>query len=159
MISAFRAGVAALLGAIAVSSCRPSEEQASGRTSATADTTGGMAGMTGMARHPGMMSAAMMDSMHAHMSMLDTMSASKVKSMLPVHRQMVERMLSQMNSEMQSMKMPAGVPWTATADSVRRDLEQMSAMSGQELKSTMSAHHGRLMRLMQMHRDMTSPTR
>jgi hypothetical protein len=116
-------------------------------TAAKAD-TGAMAGMSGM------MSGAMMDSMHVHMSAMDTMSADGVKSMLPMHRQMMGNMLAQMNREMQDMKMTANPSWTALMDSVRQDLIRMPDMTAQQLKDFAAPHHGRVMRLMQGHRDM-----
>ena len=122
-----------------------------GKTAAAATRdTGGMAGMN-------MMNAqmtAMMDSMHMRMQMMDTASGEHMKSMLPMHRQMLANMLSQMSSEMRSMNMTADAAWTATADSIRQDLVRMPEMSAQELKRMMPAHHARVMRLMDMHRQM-----
>lgn len=129
--------------------CRPPDnETASTGQTTRADTTGGMAGMHGM------MSAGMMDSTHTHMHMMDTMSADHMKAMLPMHRQMVANMLSRMNQDMRSMNMPGDQAWNATADSLRQDLTRMPELSGQELKAMMPAHHARMTRLMQMHRDM-----
>lgn len=110
---------------------------------------GGMAGMQG-----GMMGAAMGDSIEAHMRMMDGMSAEQVKAMLSAHRQTVANLLSRMNAEMRSMNMPADAAWTATIDSVRQDLTHMPEMSGAELKALMPAHHARVTRLLQAHREM-----
>ena len=96
----------------------------------------------------------MMDSMQMQMRMMANMSADQMKSMLPKRRQMAANMLSQMNTQMRSMNMPANAAWTATIDSVRQDLVRLPEMSAQELKSAMPAHQARMMRLMQMHRDM-----
>ena len=115
-----------------------------------ADSAGGMAGMPGM----GGMMAGMMDSMQTHMRMMDTMSVNQMKTMLPMHRQMTANMLSRMNQEMRSMNMAADPAWTTTADSLRQDLTRMPELSAQQLKAMMPAHHARMMRLMQMHRDM-----
>jgi hypothetical protein len=119
------------------------------------DSSGGMTGMSGMAGMQGMMDGAMMDSMQTQMRMMDGMSASQMKAMLPMHRQMAANMLSQMNAQMKKMNMPANTAWTATMDSVRQDLVHFPELSAQELKSAMPAHHARMTRLMQMHRDMT----
>lgn len=113
-----------------------------------ADSTSGMSGMRGM------MGAAMMDSMHTHMRIMDTMSGDRMKEMLPMHRQMAANMLSQMNSEMRSMNMAAGSEWNATVDSIRQDLIRMPEMAAEELRAMMPGHHARLTRLMQMHGDM-----
>lgn len=115
------------------------------------------AAMTGMAGHAGMMSAAMMDSMHAHMSMMDTMSATSVKAIMPSHRRMVDSMLTRMSSDMRGMNITADAGWTATADSIRADLDRMATMDGSQLRSGTGAHHQRMMRLMQMHRGMMGP--
>ena len=84
------------------------------------------------------------------------MSASSMQAMLPMHRQRVGNMISQMSAEMRQMNMPADTAWNATLDSVREDLVAMPEMSGQQLRDMMPEHHTRLMRLMQMHRDMMS---
>jgi hypothetical protein len=124
------------------------------------DSVGGMAGMQGMAGMAGgMMGTGMMDSMQTHMRMMDTVSADHMKTMLPMHRQMVANMLSRMSTEMRSMSMPADPAWSATADSLRQDLAHMPEMSAAELKATMPAHHARMTRLMQMHRDMMARTK
>jgi hypothetical protein len=135
--------------------CRPSNNETASTgqagSSARADTAGGMAGMPGM---HGMMGAGMMDSMQTHMRMMDEMTADQIKAMLPKHRQMAANMLSRMNRDMRSMNMPGDQAWNATVDSIRQDLTRMPELSGQELKATMPAHHARMTRLMQMHRDM-----
>ena len=110
------------------------------------DSTGGMRGMQGMA---GM--SAMMDTMQVQMTQMMTGSGDQMKGLLPMHRQMVANMLSQMFSEMRSMNMPADAAWTALADSVRQDLVHLPDMSASELKAAMLAHAARVARLMEMH--------
>ena len=107
-----------------------------------------------MANMAGSMGTARMDSMQAHMQMMDTMSAGRMKEMLPAHRQQMANMLSQMNQEMRSMNMATDASWNATADSLRQDLTRMPDLTAEELKALMPAHRARMMRLMQMHRDM-----
>ena len=148
-----------LMAASTLSACRAGDEQPavadSPATATRADTAGGMGGM----RMSGMKGAGMMDSMHTHMGVMDTMSGDRMKQMLPMHRQMVANMLSQMNSEMRSMNMPANTAWTATVDSLRQDIVRMPDVSGPELKVMMPAHRARMTRLMQMHRDMMAKMR
>jgi len=115
-----------------------------------ADTTSGTTAM----QMPGIMNAASMDSMEAHMRMMDGMSGEQIKAMLATHRQMLANMVSQMNQEMRSMNMSADPQWTATADSLRQDLVHMPDMSAAELKRAMPAHHARVTRLLQLHRAM-----
>ena len=112
---------------------------------------GGMTGMQGM---QGMMSSATMDSMHAEMQKMEGMTADQMAAMLPTHRQMAANTLSKMTADMRSMNMPADAAWTATTDSVRQDLTRLPELSKEQLKQAMPAHHARMMRLMQMHRDM-----
>jgi len=88
------------------------------------------------------------------MRMMDTMSAARMKAMLPAHRQMAAKMLSGMSADMRGMNMTADAAWTATADSLRQDLVNMPEMSPAQLKSFMRAHHARMNRLTAMHRDM-----
>lgn len=138
----------------ALPACRAGDERSavadSPATATPADSAGGMGGM----RMGGMMGAGMMDSMQTHMGMMDTVSGDRMKEMLPMHRQMTANMLSQMNSEMQGINMPANPAWTATVDSLRQDLAWMPDVGGAELKAMMPAHHARMQRLMEMHRDM-----
>jgi hypothetical protein len=100
-----------------------------------------------------------MDSMAAHMHSMDSASVASVRAMLPMHRQMVANMIAQMSSEMRGMKMTAESRWTSLMDSVRSDLVHMPDMSPQQLKTFVPAHHGRLTRLMQLHRDMIAGRR
>jgi hypothetical protein len=116
------------------------------------DSSGAMAGMSGGTQRAA--NDAMMDMMQTEMLRMDGMSASQLKAVLPAHRQMAANMLSRMSTEMRSMNMPASAAWTATTDSVRQDLVHLPELSAQELKSAMPAHHARMTRLMQMHRDM-----
>ena len=124
------------------------------------DTAGGMASMPGMSGQMGnMMGAAMMDSMETHLTTMDSMSADRMKAMVPMHRQMVATMLSRMNSEMRQMNMSPDAAWTAAIDSVRQDLTNMPEMSGSQLKTMMRDHHARVMRLLQTHRAMMGKTK
>lgn len=132
-----------------VAACGKPADQAD-TTAATTD-TGAMAGMGGMG---GMASGAMMDSMAAHMRGMDAASAASLQGMVPMHRRMAANMVAQMNTEMRGMNMPANPGWTALMDSVRQDLVRLPDLSGQQLQTLMTAHHGRLTRLMQGHRDM-----
>ena len=157
-----------LVVAWALAACKGERRAADSTSAATAspqtaaESSAPMKGMPGMPEMPGMqggqmggmMSDSMMTQMQSHMQMMSTMSADSMKAMLPMHRQMVANMLSQFNSEMKSMNMPADQAWTATIDSVRQDLVHMPEMSAPELKRLMPAHAARMMRLMEMHRSM-----
>ena len=127
----------------------PDRDTASGTT--TGATAGGMAGhdMSAMGNL-----TSMMDSMTAHMRAMDAASSASLQTMVPMHRQMAANMVSQMNSEMRGMNMQGDTRWTALMDSVRQDLARLPDVPAAQLKTFMTAHHGRLSRLMQSHRDM-----
>ena len=154
--SRFPVPISALLVALLVAGCtskQPPASQDSTAAKTTADTTkaGATAGMAGM---QGMMSPAMADSMQAEMKTMAAMTPDQMAAMLPMHRQMVGNMLSQMSRDMRFMNMPADAAWTALTDSVRQDLIRLPDMSKAELKRAIPAHHARVMRLIQMHKDM-----
>ena len=115
---------------------------------------------TGMATAmmPAIMSGPMIDSMKAEMRAMHGISADRMKAMLPRHRQMVAKMLSQMTQEMRSMNMPPDAEWAAVTDSLRQDLIHMPEMNANELESFMPAYQARLTRLIQMHQRMLAGT-
>lgn len=116
-----------------------------------------MAGMPGMDSMPGMagmVSDSMMTAMHSHMQMMDTVSAAQLQSMFAMHQQMLSDMTSRMTDDMRAMNMSGDAAWTATTDSLRQDLTQMQGMTPEAMKQAVSAHHGRVMRMMDMYRRM-----
>ena len=110
----------------------------------------GMAGMKGM----GGMSV-MMGGMQKQMDSMMKVNAVQMKSMMPAHRQMAANMLASMTADMRKKNMSGDAAWTATIDSVRRDLATLPELSGKEVLAAMPAHHARMMRLMGMHRSMS----
>ena len=153
--------IAALLGSACTSKPAVSTDTATRTAAAAPDTDSakagamtGMQGMQAMQGMQGMMSGAMMDSMRAEMQKMEGMTADQMVAMLPMHRQMAANMLSRMSAEMRSMNMPANPAWTAATDSVRQDLARLPDLSKEQLKQALPAHHARLMKLMQMHKDM-----
>ena len=153
-MSTLRWIVVGLVGAAALGGCRNAKEERSASPPDTAGRMPGMRGMQGMRGMPGMMGGEMMDSMGAHLRMMQGVSADSMQAMLPMHRQMVANMLSRMNTDMQSMNMASTADWSALADSVRQDLIRLPELSGAELRRVMPAHGARVMRLMTMHRAM-----
>lgn len=99
-------------------------------------------------------SGAMMEEMRATMRAMQMMEADSLHSAMPMHRKMASDMLAQMNREMTEWKLPADARWSALMDSSRQDLARMPAMSAGEVAAIMPAHHGRLTRLMDMHREL-----
>ena len=151
----------AFIAAVVTAACRGGDDAQPG-DSAIAAGAEGMAGMQ-MDRMPamggggsGMQSGAMMAAMRSRMQSMHGASGDSLMRMMPMHRQMAANMLSQMNREMRSMNMTGDAAWTATVDSVRRDLANMPDMSAGELGNFMPAHQRRMMRLMDMHQAMMS---
>lgn len=102
----------------------------------------------------GMQGGQMMAQMRAHMQMMQGMSGDSMMSMMPEHRQRVGNMLAQMNRAMQDLTIPGDTAWNATADSARDDLTRMQQMSPDALAAFMPGHGRRVMRLLEMHREM-----
>ena len=157
--------IAATLFAIIASACTKTGDETAASAAATAGASaqavppgmGDMKGMEGMrvsdsAGMKGM--SGMSGEMQKHMQSMSGMSGEQMKATLPVHRQMVANMLSQMTGEMQKMKMTADAGWSATMDSVRQDLVRMPAMSPADLNAMMTQHMARVSRLGTMHKEM-----
>lgn len=105
-------------------------------------------GMQGVSGTPG---GGTVEEMQAHMRSMQGAGGDSLRAMLPMHRQMAANMIAKMNREMHDMNMAADGGWTATLDSLRRDLIRMPEMAAPELQSFMPDHQARLARLMQMH--------
>jgi hypothetical protein len=59
-----------------------------------------------------------------------------------------------MGADMRGMNMQPDSAWTALADSLRQDMAELPALSGEPLKSRMEAHIARMRRMMTMHQGM-----
>ena len=125
--------------------------------------TGAMKGMRGMQGREGMQGMqGMMDTsmngmgreMQAHMQSVMGASGESIKGMLPKHRQMVANMIAKMNGEMRDMKMAGDAEWSATVDSLRKDLVRLPELSSAEVTAMMPAHMARVTRLGAMHQQM-----
>lgn len=125
------------------------------QSEATRDSAADTASMTGMSSRE--MMTHMMDSMEVHLRMMDTASAGTMKSMMTMHHEMADSLVTRMDADMRAMNMAGDSSWTATVDSVRADLRRMHSMSPDSMKAIMSQHRARMMRLMDMHRRMTPP--
>ena len=149
-------GIVAVLAACGT----PEEGQQGGQGAASKpgmgmDSPGGMQDMPGMGGDTGgMTDGGMMAEMQQHMQRMMGAGADSMRAMMPMHRQMTANMLSRLNREMRDMNMTGDDRWTATVDSIRQDLVRMADMSGEELRAAMPAHRDRVMRLLEMHRDM-----
>ena len=111
-------------------------------------------GAMGMDTMSGMGGGDMMARMTSHMQVMQTANPDSLNSTMPMHRQMVANMLSEMNREMKAMNMTGDAAWTATMDSIRQDLVAMPDLSAAELQQFMPAHRARVARLMESHRRM-----
>lgn len=146
--------VAAALTLGACSAADPGDAADTGQGSTAQDTAGAMSGMEGMPGAPGTRVSGMMVQMQAHLRMMDGASADSIQAMLPTHRQVLANMIAEANKDMRDMNMPSDAAWTATVDSLRRDLTRMPEMSASELHQFMPTHEARVKRLMDSHRAM-----
>jgi hypothetical protein len=124
---------------------------------AVSDSATDSASMTGMAGMSGDVMRHMMDSMEAHLRMMDTASAASMQTMMAMHHPMADSLVSRMDADMRRMNMAGDSAWTTTVDSVRADLGRMHAMTPDNMKAVMPQHRARMMRLMEMHRRMMPP--
>lgn len=129
-------------------------------TKTRADTTTRAAADTAMIRATafGRMVGQMMESMEAHMRLMDTASAAMMRARMPRHHQMADSLISLMNEEVRTMNLPTDSIWPATVDSVRQDLNRMRAMTASDITAMMPGHMARMRWLIQMQRTMTGKT-
>lgn len=116
--------------------------------------TGGMASMPGMGATGVSGTAAMIADMKAKLADIEKLERDSLEMVVQDHRAKAAALLSEMNREMASMQMQADAGWSATADSVRKDLVAIPEAKGEALKALMGAHITRLLRLIGMHEDM-----
>lgn len=107
----------------------------------------GMPGMQGMA----MKSDSLIPMMRGHLDSLGAMPGASLPGMLKTHDAMTSQMLDAMGGDMRMMNMPADTAWNALADSIRRDLADLPALSGRPLEVRVRAHVDRMRRLLDMH--------
>ena len=142
-----RYSIGVLLGtALALGACGKAPEVA--RTPAT-DTATKMSGM-----QMGMAGKDLLPVMQNHLDSLVAMSPAQIAEAMTAHQDLASRLMDGMGADMRSMSMAPDSAWTALSDSVRRDLADLPSLSGEGLKSRMTAHIGRMRRLMVMHEAM-----
>jgi hypothetical protein len=101
-----------------------------------------------------MRSDSLMPGMRAHLDSMQAAPRERSARMLPAHEAMASQMLDAMGADMRMMDMTADSAWTALADSVRRDLAELPAMSGSRRESRMRSHIDRVRRLLDRHEAM-----
>ncbi len=140
-MSTFR--ILVMVGALALVGCRKQKEQP-------------QSAMPGMQRMPGMMmrSDSLMPMMRGDLDSLARMPSQFAEGMLQAHEAMASQTLDAMGSDMTMMSMRPDSAWTALTDSVKRDLAELPSLSGRALETRLSAHVGRMRRLLDMHRAM-----
>lgn len=137
--------VVGLLLIVACGGDRTAEQRAD--TTPAGDTAAGMAGMA-------MGDTAMMADMQRHMSMMQGISADSMRSMLPMHRQMLGNMLASFDRDMRQMNMTPDASWNALTDSLRQDNTRLADMNASQLGTFMPQHRARVTRMIEMHRTM-----
>lgn len=126
-----------------------------GTDGAGADTQmAGMAGMPGMAAGTGSTTERLMHAMDSSLQRTDGASVDNLSALLPAHRSALANLIAEMNYEMRVMGMTGDAIWTATIDTLRRDLVALADMRPAELVQAMPAHRARVQRLSAMHRTM-----
>lgn len=74
--------------------------------------------------------------------------------MVGIHDALTSRMLDAMGADMAMMGMMGDAVWVALTDSVKRDLADLPALSGQALTTRLRSHVSRTRRLLTMHEGM-----
>lgn len=151
--------ISLLVATVAFAACKPGSEGGKEGTGATTkeggtESHGAMAmdsTMSGMAAMEGSGMAAMMP---AHMDSMMKMSPERMTQMMAGHERMMSQTLDQMGGEMRQMNMKETPEWTALTDSVKQDLADLPGLQGQALSRRMTAHSGRVNRLLAMHKKM-----
>lgn len=137
----------AFLGAaLALGACGKAPEVA---RAPAADTATKMAGM-----QMGMAGKELIPVMQHHLDSLAAMTPAQLAEAVTAHEDLSSRLMDGMGTDMRSMNMTPDSAWTALSDSVRRDLADLPALSGDVLKNRFTAHIGRMRRLMAMHETM-----
>jgi hypothetical protein len=109
-----------------------------------------MAGMQGIV----MRSDSMLSMMRAHLDSLGTASPQAAAGAMSAHDAMMSQMLDAMGADMSGMGMKADPAWTALTDSVKRDLADLSGLTGGALETRLKGHISRVRRLLAMHETM-----
>jgi hypothetical protein len=97
--------------------------------------------------------------METRLRTMDMMSAAQIAAAFPAHSQAAGAMLSRMNADLQGMPASPNMSWSATNDSIRRDLSHMAGLTGAQMNAAMPAYHAHMTRLMGMHRQMMGKAR
>lgn len=141
--------VSVLAAALAVASCGGGDAP----REAASDTGAAPAAQAAPAME--MRSLSLLPGMRAHLDSLAAASAGEAVALLAAHDQMMSRMLDAMGGDMAMMSMRADYAWTALADSVRRDLADLPALSGGPFRARLHVHVKRVRRLLALHEGMT----
>lgn len=146
-----------LVAALAVTACSDGRYGNSADTDRALDaqgTTGSMSGtgvMDGRQDMQGRGTNAMTEQVQADLRRMDGAGANDIQALVPAHRQTVTNMIAQFRQDMRGRSSSDNANFTATIDSVERDLQRMQGMSAQELQRLMPDHSARVRRLMDTH--------
>lgn len=101
------------------------------------------------ARQPG---DSLMEAMEAHAESLHGATEERLQAVLPEHRARTDTLIAVLEREMKAAGVPPDSVWTATADTVRHELETMPGMSPYQLRNVFPLHVFRIKRLLREHR-------
>lgn len=147
--------VAVLALSLAVTAgCRSDEgsdaaDTAGPASAAGADSAhGGMAGM--QETHPDTLAP----KVEAHLRRLATTSSDSLRALVPANREIVNALIADCEQMMREMKMEPPAKWTNAVRDLRRDLDRMTGMTGEQLRAAMPEHRQRIEDMLGMRRDM-----
>lgn len=146
-----------LVAALAVTACSDGRNANNVDTDRALDaqrTGGAMSGtgmMDGRQDMQGRGTSAMTEQVQADLTRMDGAGANDIQALVPGHRQTVTSMIAQFRQDMRGRSSSDNTNFTATIDSVERDLQRMQGMSAQELQRLMPDHGARVRRLMDTH--------
>ena len=135
-----------ILTVFTAAGCSKKPDAAPAQSDSAVNTTSGMQmSMQGMQMMPGM---------RAHLDSLAVMTADQMAANMAAHADLASRTMDAMGADMRGMNMTPDSAWTALSDSLRQDLAELPALSGNQLKDRMQAHAARMRRMMMMHEGM-----
>ncbi len=117
-------------------------------TAAGDSARGGMSGMQGMHEDT------LAPKVQAHLQRLATTDPDSLKALVAADREIVNALIADCEQMMREMKMEPPAKWTNAVRDLRRDLDRMVGMSGEQLRAAMPEHRQRIEDMLGMRRDM-----
>ncbi|MFN2398150.1 MAG: hypothetical protein ABR543_05850 [Gemmatimonadaceae bacterium] len=119
-----------------------------------AATAGGDSARGGMPGMQEMHEDTLAPRVEAHLRRLATTNPDSLKALVPANREMVNALIADCEQMMREMKMQPPAKWTNAVRDLRRDLDRMAGMTGEQLRAAMPQHRQRIEDMLGMRRDM-----